>query len=392
MSKCSRRRFLGQSLAIGAMLPGLGSHPSAGVVQPVARRTRFAPVALARCRTYADAEVRTALAACFDLLGGLGPLVKGKTVTVKINLTGQNFTRFMDRPVGETYMTHPATAYHLAALLFGAGARRVRFVESTGRRTPLEPTLVEGGWDLNAVGALGSVAYENTRNRGSFDSYAHLKVPNGHMFGSFDVNRAYADTDVMVSLAKLKQHDTAGVTLTMKNMFGITPSSMYGGQPGDEESTAGRGTIHDPRRFVDLELPGLKPAFQSIEAGVRVPCTTADICGARPVDLAIIDGITSITGGESPYSAGPRMRAVNPAVLVAGTNPISVDAVGMSIMGFDPRAGRGIGAFARSRCENHLLLAEQSGIGTADLQRIDLRGLTLDEARHPYELHSSPGR
>jgi uncharacterized protein (DUF362 family) len=46
------------------------------------------------------------------------------------------------------------------------------------------------------------------------------------MFSSFDVNRAYADTDVLVSLAKLKQHGTTGVTLTMKNMFGITPSSL----------------------------------------------------------------------------------------------------------------------------------------------------------------------
>lgn len=384
MSKCGRRQFLRNSLAVGAVLPMVSSRLSAGLAPTIAARTRAVPVAVARCRTYADAEVHAALATCFDLLGGLGPLVKSKTVTVKVNLTGHNFRPFMNRPVGETYMTHYATAYHLAALLFGAGARRVRFVESTSRRTPLEPTLVEAGWDLNALGALGTMVYENTRNRGSFESYAHFKVPSGHMFASFDVNRAYADTDLMVSLAKLKQHDTAGVTLTMKNMFGITPSSMYGGKPGDEESTAGRGPIHDPRRFVDLELPGLKPDFQSVEAGVRVPCTTADLCAARPVDLAIIDGITSVTGGESPYSAGPRMRVVTPAVLIAGTSPISVDAVGMSIMGFDARAGRGTGAFARARCENHLLLAEQKGIGTADLQRIDLRGLTLDQARHPY--------
>jgi len=37
---------------------------------------------------------------------------------------------------------------------------------------------------------------------------------------------SYADTDVFVSLAKLKHHETTGVTLTMKNMFGITPSSL----------------------------------------------------------------------------------------------------------------------------------------------------------------------
>ena len=311
-------------------------------------------------------------------------MVKGKTVTVKVNLTGHNFSPFLNLPPGETYMTHYATVYHLSALLFGAGARRVRVVESIGRRTPLEPTLVEAGWDLDALGALGTMAYENTRNRGSFESYAHLTVPRGHMFGSFELNKAYADTDVVVSMAKLKQHDTAGVTLTMKNMFGITPDSMYGGKPGDEGSTAGRGTIHDPRRYVDLELPGLKPDFQSVEAGVRVPCTIADLCAARPIDLAIIDGISAMTGGENPYSSGPMTRIARPGVLIVGANPVSVDAVGTAVMGFDPRAGRGVGAFAKAGCQNHLLLAEQMGLGSADLQRIDIRGLTLDEARHPY--------
>jgi uncharacterized protein (DUF362 family) len=388
MSKCGRRRFLKQSLALAAALPTSTAdlvHAS-GLAQPPARSASLPTprVALARCRTYQDADVRGALDTCFNLLGGLKGLANGKTVTVKVNLTGHNFAPFRGLPPGESYMTHFSTAYHLAALLCGAGARRVRFVESIGSRTPLEPTLVEAGWDLRALGALGTVIYENTRNRGSFESYAHLRVPRGRMFASFELNRAYADTDVLVSLAKLKQHETTGVTLTMKNMFGITPNSMYGGKPGDEDSTAGRGPIHDPGRYVDLELPGLKPAFQSTEAGVRVPYTIADLCAARPVDLAIIDGISAMTGGENPYSSGPKTRIVRPGVMIVGRNPVSVDAVGASVMGFDPRAARGTGAFARGRCENHLLLAEQAGLGTADLARIDVRGVPLADARHPY--------
>jgi uncharacterized protein (DUF362 family) len=389
MSNCGRRRFLKHSLALAAALPVSSAH----LLHASAQAQRATPraslptarVALARCQTYQGADVRDALETCFTLLGGIAPLVQGKTVTVKVNLTGHNFSPFRGLPPGETYLTHFSTVYHLASLLFASGARRVRFVESIGRRTRLEPVLVEAGWDLTALGALGTVAYENTRNRGSFESYAHLKVPTGHMFSSFEVNRAYDDTDLVVSLAKLKQHGTAGVTLTMKNMFGITPNAMYGGKPDDEDSIAGRGPIHDPRRYVDLELPGLKPAFQSTEAGVRVPCTIADLCAARPVDLAIIDGIAAMTGGENPYSSGPKTRIVRPGLMIVGRNPVSVDAVGTSMMGFDPRAARGTGAFARARCENHLLLAEQSGLGTADLHRIDLRGLALDEARHPYE-------
>ena len=376
MSRCGRRRFLKHSLAFAATLP-ISAAQGADALAPSQEC-----VTLARCQTYKDAEVRRALETCFTLLGGIAPLVHGKTVTVKVNLTGHNFSPFRGLPPGETYMTHFSTAYHLAALVFASGARRVRFVESIGRRTPLEPVLVEAGWDLTALGALGTMTYENTRNRGSFESYARLKAPSGHMFSSFELNRAYDDTDLVVSLARLKQHGTTGVTLTMKNMFGITPNSMYGGRPGDEDSVAGRGPIHDPRRYVDLELPGLKPGFQSTEAGVRVPCTIADLCAARPVDLAIIDGISAMTGGENPYSSGPRTRIARPGVIIVGRNPVSVDAVGTLVMGFDPRAVRGTGVFAR--CENHLLLAEQKGLGTADPGRIDVRGLTLEEARHPY--------
>jgi hypothetical protein len=35
-------------------------------------------------------------------------------------------------------------------------------------------------------------------------------------------------------------------------------------------------------------------------------------------------------------------------------------------------------------CDNHLLLAEQAGLGIADLTQIDLRGLPVEKARCPY--------
>ena len=260
MPTCSRRRFLQRSLVL-AGLPVASRTLQPATLAPKRAETlgRVPTVAIARCRTYDGGEVRTALATCFDQIGGVAQLVGGKTVTVKVNLTGNEFEPFMNRPVGETYVTHFATVHQLVALLFAAGARRVRIVESIGRPTPLEATLVQAGWDLNALGALGPMAYENTRNRGSAPGYAHLVVSRGRMFSSFDVNRAYEDTDVMVSLAKLKQHEVAGVTLTMKNMFGSTPNSMYGGKAGDESSMADRGAIHDPRGYVDLQLPGLRP-------------------------------------------------------------------------------------------------------------------------------------
>ena len=319
------------------------------------------------------------------MLGGIGSLVKDKTITIKINLTGTNFKEFLDRPVGETYMTHPDTVMALTSLLFAAGARRVRVVESTTSRSTLESTLALADWDVRKLSALGKVEYENTRNLGLGKSYANLKVPGGgHMFSGFDFNHSYADTDVMVSLAKLKNHVTAGVTLSMKNQFGITPNSLYGDEAGNEEATAGRGPLHNPQGLEKVRLPGLKSGITSIDPTWRVPRVVADICAARPIHLAIIDGITSMSGGEGPWCSelGP-LKVTTPGVLIAGLNPVSTDAVGTAVMGYaDPRVNRTKKPF--DFCDNHLLLAEQTGVGSAELAKIEVLGLGIDQARYPY--------
>jgi len=339
-------------------------------------------VAIVACRGY-GAQIQPALAKAFDLLGGVGSLVKNKTVTVKLNLTGTDFSNFLDRPVGETFMTHYDTVAALGSLLFAAGAKRIRFVESTTSRANLADTLSLADWDLKRLQTLGAVEFENTRNLGTGKSYSHLTVPGpGHMFSSFDFNRAYGDTDVVVSMAKLKNHLTAGVTLSMKNLFGITPNALYGSAAGSEDATEGRGELHSPEK--KLKLPGQKAGITSIEPGWRVPRIVADICAARPIHLAIIDGITSVSGGEGPWcqNAGP-MKFTTPGVLIVGRNPVATDAVGTAVMGYgNPRAAKGTKPF--EFCDNHLLLAEQAGVGTADLNQIEVRGMTLEKARYPY--------
>lgn len=391
---CTRREFLrwGAVAAAGSPLSlGLGRYSALAAEAPSLKSKDItqpnrsnAKVAIVSCRSYGP-EVRTALAQSFDLLGGIGSLVKNKTVTVKLNLTGTNFTPYFNRPVGESYMTHYDTALALGSLLFGAGAKRVRFVESTQSKANLETSLSFADWDLNALTALGKVEFENTRNLGQGKRYANLRVPSGgYMFSSFEFNHAYDETDVMVSLAKLKNHITAGVTLSMKNLFGITPNSLYGDQAGSEDATAGRGPIHNPRNFQKIQLPGLKPDVTSTDPTYRVPHTVADICAARPIHLAIIDGITSMSGGEGPWcSYAAPLKFTTPGVLIAGLNPVSTDAVGTAVMGYDnPRATRGTKPFGF--CDNHLLLAEQAGIGIADLAQIDVRGLAIEKARYPY--------
>ncbi|MCX6927294.1 MAG: DUF362 domain-containing protein [Verrucomicrobia bacterium] len=225
----SRRTFIKQGLALAAATPlaSLSAQTAAELTQSALRSHRSAArVAIVSCRTYGP-EVRPALQECFNLLGGVGSLVKNKTVTVKLNMTGNSVKPLLGRPVGETYVTHYATAIALSSLLFGAGARRVRLVESAPSRKNLECTLVDYGWDVPALTALGKIEFENTRNLGQGKKYSHLRVSGGgYMFSAFELNHAYEDTDVLVSLAKLKNHLTAGVTLSLKNLFGLPPNSL----------------------------------------------------------------------------------------------------------------------------------------------------------------------
>lgn len=336
-------------------------------------------VAIVRCPGYSKAT-KDALAQAFDLIGGIGSLVRDKTVAIKINLTGTNFQPLFGVPVGESFMTHEVTAFALASLLFENGARRVRFLESTGSRSVLESTLTLADWDLSTFKALGRTEFENTRNLGLGKQYSQLNVPRGGlMFGSLSLNHSYADTDVMVSLAKLKEHILAGITLTMKNLFGITPNSLYGDEAGSEEATGGRFPIHEPNPRI--KLPGLRESFASKDPGSRIPQTVADICAARPIHLAIIDGISTMSGGEGPWSSSVnRLLIRKPGVLIVGKNPVSTDAVGAAVMGFDdPRAPRGSTPFGN--CDNHLLLGEQAGLGTAKLSEIDVVGAPVEKVR-----------
>jgi len=389
----SRRAFIQQGFALAAGAPlaftcartGLLAAETAGEPAPTSPQSRrsAAKVAIVPCRSYGP-EVRPALEKCFDLLGGIGSLVKNQTVTVKLNLTGNSRKPFLGRAFGETYTTHYATAMALSSLLFAAGARRVRLVESTMSRNGLESTLGEAGWDVPALAALGKVEFENTRNLGQGRKYSHLRIAGGgYMFSAFDLNHAYEDTDVMVSLAKLKNHLTAGVTLSMKNLFGLPPNSLYSTDAGKETATGPRFPLHDPKGYENLKLPGLKAGDFSADPTWRVPRVTVDVCAARPIHLAIIDGITAMSGGEGPWSGEERLKVTTPGVLIAGLNPVATDAVSTAVMGYaNPRATRGVKPF--QDCDNHLLLAEQAGLGTADLAQIDLRGMTIEKARYPY--------
>lgn len=108
------------------------------------------------------------------------------------------------------------------------------------------------------------------------------------------------DADVIVSMPKVKTHHWAGVTLSLKNMFGIVPGQKYGW----------------PKNL--LHWYGINESI-------------LDICATVPVHFVIADGILAMEG-NGPLQGVPR----NLHKVVLADDPVAADATCARLMGFDP--------------------------------------------------------
>jgi uncharacterized protein (DUF362 family) len=367
-------------------ISGLGAAAGLALGQPARMRAAVptAPVAVAKCKEYGQAYLDTSQK-LFDQLGGLEKLVKGKTVVLKINMTGEAYQRIGFVPAGRLHWNHPGSIGATVHLLDRAGARRIRVVEGAmAWPDSLPEFMYTAGWDPNAIlRAAPRVELLNTNLPfPGKKPYTRFTVPHGgHLFPAYDLNTAFAECDVLISMAKIKEHVTAGVTLSIKNCFGITPTTIYGDRCGIDEPSpvpyAGRtGIMHNGNRQPSKSALAEKDPSSPRNGGYRIPRCIADLVAARPVHLTILDGIETMAGGEGPWNRDG--RPCSPGVLMAGTNCVTTDAVAMAIMGFDPMAERGTAPF--ETCDNTLRLAEELGVGTRDLRQIEVIGTPIREA------------
>jgi uncharacterized protein (DUF362 family) len=349
-------------------------------------------VSVARCASY-GAGVLPSLRTMFDQLGGVAKLVSDKTVAIKINMANPLRDRTGFRPAWFTRWTHPDVIGAAVQLFSQAGARRIRILESsTEDAHPLEENFLIGGWDPGSLlKAAPMVEMENTSGLGSGKQYSRVTVPGGgYIYPGFDLNHSYAECDVMVSIAKLLENQSTGFSLSMENMIGATPVTIYGdaagfAEPAEEPYGSRTSILATGRRQPPETAPAEKDPSSPREPGYRLPRITVDIVRARPIHLAIIDGIETQTGGEGvavPPESKRQIRPVKPGVLIAGLNPVSTDAVAAAIMGFDPMADRGKPPF--ETCDSTLRLAEEGGIGTRDLGKIKVAGIPVAKARFPF--------
>ena len=226
-----------------------------------------------------------------------------------------------------------------------AGARRIRILESPwSTADPVEEYVMQANWEpRDILGAAQNVEFENTNYLGRAKKYSRMMVPyGGYIFPAFDLNHSYEDCDVFVSLAKMKEHATAGITLSMKNCFGLTPATIYGTGAGVDEPSVipngGRSMVHAGNRQPSKSAPPEKDPTTPRQDTYRVPRTVVDLISARPIHLAIVEGVKTMTGGEGPWIREDLQPAA-PGVIVAGTNPVTTDAVSHGADGFRPDGG-----------------------------------------------------
>jgi uncharacterized protein (DUF362 family) len=113
--------------------------------------------------------------------------------------------------------------------------------------------------------------------------------------------RTVLGADLVVSMPKLKTHHWAGVTLSLKNMFGTVPGSCYGW----------------PKNV--LHWAGIDNAILDINAAVKP-------------DFAIVDGIVGMEG-NGPIQGTPKVCGA----LIFGDDPVAVDATCCRVMGLMPK-------------------------------------------------------
>jgi uncharacterized protein (DUF362 family) len=321
-----------------------------------ARPDRF-QVAIAQAGSYDHDLVHQQVQALLDGLGGLGDVVSfGDRVAIKVNLTGGTY---FEPPTGisatESYLTHPQVVCALGELLRDAGARQLFIVEAVYN---------EGSYHLfgyEEVAKALDATLIDLNNPHPYSDFASTPAGEGSLiYDEFAFNHILEEVDAFVSVAKMKCHFECGVTHSMKNLIGLVPVGDY----RLDETHWWRSALHG----------------HEDETQTRLPSVILDLNQARPIHLALIDGIKTAEGGEVPRGT---FHPVQPGVMIAGKNPVSTDAVATAVMGFDPTVEPPAVPFLRG--DNYLNMAHKLGLGSNRLEEIEVVGASIDEVLYKFE-------
>ena len=310
----SRREFLKAAAGAGAALTLSGCLPPA-----VSDGGLSAAVAILRAGY--DQALVNVIEAGFSLVPP--PDVLNKRVLLKVNL--------VDLPrENKPIVTNPAAIVAAAEAFRRRGAAEVIVADG--------PALQRDAWQIVDAVGLTPLLGERKLQFIDLNTAEPIRVPNA--LGQVGLDHLYVarpawEADVVVSVPKMKVHHWLGVSLAMKNMFGVMSGVVYGA----------------PRNVFHVRDP---------EAAVL------DFNHTRPIDYAIVDGIIGLEG-DGPV----RGTAVDVGVLVMGSNALAVDATAARVMCIDPQR---VGYLRRAAGD----------LGPITEAGIEQRGETIASVRRPF--------
>lgn len=315
----TRRKWIASGVAGGAALLG-----GAGLLRALWRFGDDSPVAILRAPNYSVPLEKVVEQGLLEL-GIDNRVVKGKSVLLKPNLVE------VDRSAPHVN-THPLLVRAVADTFRKLGASRIVIAEGSGHC--LDSILVFESSGLRDALAGGGYRFVDLNfetpvivpNRTGFSKLPFLALPE-----------LVRNVDWVVSMPKMKTHHWAGVTLSMKNLFGVMPGCYYGW----------------PKNV--LHQAGLDQSVADIAMTVRP-------------QLAIVDGIIGMEG-DGPIMGDP----VAAGVIVMGADLPAVDATCARLMMVDPDK------------VPHLELAAKSGFAVAE-NRIRQVGESILSTRKPFQL------
>jgi uncharacterized protein (DUF362 family) len=160
------------------------------------------------------------------------------------------------------------------------------------------------------------------------DEFVEVYPPNPLSLKKVKVAKTTLQS-LIISVPKLKLHRIATVTLGLKNMMG---------------ALASKGAMHNGHLSENI----------------------ADLSSVLKPSLTVVDGIIAGEGHET--SGNP----VEMNLVIAGVDPVAVDAVGAAVMGIS------------STDVKHLVLAEKKGLGTCRLEKINVVGEPIEAVRRVF--------
>jgi uncharacterized protein (DUF362 family) len=274
-------------------------------------------------------HIETAIADAVGFLS-IRSLIQGKRVAIKPNETWAS----EDDTTG---ITQPDT---LRAVIRAVKQHEPRDVIVTGGAGAAETE------DVFRIGGLMEVVErEGVRfidhNRPPFVSVELEYRPSSDVEGpqrSVMVHAQVLDYETLVAVNQLKLHETATVTLALKNVAMSVPAADYYGHPRSRQKHA-NDFFADMHSFI------------------------AAMAKRFPIHLAITVGHPAMIG-TGPLGG----HAVETGLTIASTDALAADVVGARLLGFTPQAVR------------HLWEAARLGLGESDTDRMRFLGLSLRDA------------